>query len=117
MDASGNFVGEQYVALVSLAFLQAGCGNAECRKELLSVGRELNVAPDINSNGVYSEGIYRDGNLETDGHPPSSLPAWLADLQPLVDLQRPGEFLSTLSVPSNDIEPGKVHVDCYFNGE
>lgn len=95
MDASGNFVGEQYVALVSLAFLQAGCGNAECRKELLSVGRELNVARDINSNGVHRE-VFDDGYLETDGLSPPTPPTWLGDIQPFVELQRPGEFLLTL---------------------
>lgn len=106
MDAPGKLVDEQYLARVSLAFLQAGCGNSECQKELLSVGRELNVPRDINSNGVYSE-VFDDGNLETDGHSSPSPPAWLADLQPLVDLQGPGEFQSlTLSVPSNKIEPG-----------
>lgn len=105
MDAFGNFVDEQYVALVSLAFLQTGCGNAECRKELLSVGRELKAARDINSNGIYRE-PFDDENLETDGHSPPSLPAWLGDFQPFVDLQRPGKFLLTLSVPSNNNESG-----------
>lgn len=94
MDASGNQVGDQYVALLSLAFLQANCGNAECRKELLSMGRELNVTLDINANsGVCSE-IIDDGELETDGHSSSSISGLLADLQPAAALQRPGEFLS-----------------------
>lgn len=95
MDAT---VGEQYVALVSLAFLQADCGNAECQKELLSVSREFNFDRDINSNGVSRE-VFEDGNLETDGHSSPNISAWLGDLQPFVGPQRPGEFLLTLSVP------------------
>lgn len=101
MDAT---VGDQYVALVSLAFLQAGCGNAECQKELLSVSREFNSDRYINSNGVSRE-VLEDGNLETDGHssPNPNISAWLGDLQPFVGPQRPGEFLSTLSVTLNYI--------------
>lgn len=101
MDAN---VGDQYVALVSLAFLQAGCGNAECQKELLSVSREFNFDRDINSNGVSRE-VLEDGNLETDGHssPNPNISAWLGDLQPFVGPQRPGEFLLTLSVTLNYI--------------
>lgn len=98
MDASGNLVGEQYVAVFSLAFLQAGCGSAECLKELLTVGRELSVAWDINFNGVHRD-VYDDDNLETDGHSPPSHPSWLRDQQPFVLLQRPGELLLARSVP------------------
>lgn len=96
MDAPGNVVGEQqYVALVSLAFLQAACGSAECRKELLTVSRELGVARDRHCNGVRRE-VFDDENLETDGHSPPSRPAWLRDQRPLVPLQRPGELLGTV---------------------
>lgn len=99
MDASD---GEHCVALVSLAFLQAGCGNAECQKELLSLGRELNMDRDIKSNGVLHE-FKDDGELETDGHSPPNISVWLGDLQPSAGFQRPGALLLTLSVPLNCI--------------
>lgn len=99
MDALGNMLGEEYVAVVALAFLQAGCGNAECRKELLTVSRELGVTRDINSNGVRCEVDENDENLETDGHSGSSQPVWLRDQRPIVLLQGPGELLQTLWVP------------------
>lgn len=83
---------KQNLALVSFAFLQADCGNAEYRKELLSLGQELNVAPDINLNGFGEERHSGDGSLETDGHFCSSHLASLLEIEPFVGLPRPGEF-------------------------
>lgn len=96
---------KQNLALVSFAFLQTDCGNAEYRKELLSLGQGLNIASDINLNGFREE----DGYLETDGHICSSHSASLLGFEPFVGLPRPGEFniprffFLTLAAPVNDI--------------
>lgn len=92
MEDQGDLTSGQNVALVILAFLQADC-SPECRKELLSLGQEinLNVTRDITCNGPRKDAL-DDGDLECDGHLPSCFTAHvLGDIQPSVDLQRPGE--------------------------
>lgn len=91
MDALGDLDSGQNAALVILAFLQADCRNAEYRKELLSLGQEINTAWDINWNG-FREDPVDDGDLETDGHLSSCVRASRDDIQPSVELQRPGEL-------------------------
>lgn len=83
---------KQNLALVSFAFLQADCGNAEYRQELLSLGQELNIPSDVNLNGFREECHSEDGYLETDGHICSSHSAFLLEIEPFVPLAQPGEF-------------------------
>lgn len=82
MEESGCLPGSQNAAFVVMAFLQADCrlseNNSEYCSELLSLGKELNLARDFNYNGPGSN----DGNLETDGHFPSRIPVNLHDIQP-----------------------------------
>lgn len=95
MDVLGYLDSGQNAALVILAFLQADCRNAEYRKELLSLGQEINPAWDINWNG-FREDPVDDGDLETDGHLSSCITASRDDIQPSVELQRPGELTTAV---------------------
>lgn len=85
MDVTG-----ENAALVMLTFLQADCRDAEYRKELLSLGQEINPARDINWNGLIDEST-DDGLLEADGHHICNITA-LQDIRPSVELLQPGEF-------------------------
>ncbi len=92
MDDQGYLADGKNTALVILAFLQADC-SPEYRQELHSLGQEinLNVTRDINFNGPRKDAL-DEGDLECDGHLPTFITAdVLGDLQPSVDLQRPGE--------------------------
>lgn len=95
MDVLGNPTSGQNTALVILAFLQADCRNAEYRKEILSLGQEINLTRDINWNGFW-EDSQDDGALETDGHLSSCIKASRDDIHPSVDLQRPGQLSTTV---------------------
>ncbi|KAI3371582.1 hypothetical protein L3Q82_024152 [Scortum barcoo] len=69
----------------------ADCGSAECRNELLSLGQEINLGRtwDINRNGPQpGRDPPEDGDLECDGH--LCLSAQIGDIQPSVELRRPG---------------------------
>lgn len=88
MDELGNLTNGQNAALVILAFLQADCRTSEYGKELLSLGKELNLTRDINFNGPRRDAL-DDGDLETDGHLSSCITASLDDIQPSVELQWP----------------------------
>ncbi|KAG7463139.1 hypothetical protein JOB18_006442 [Solea senegalensis] len=83
MDDPWSVTSEQNTALVILAFLQSDCRNSDYRDELVSLGKDLNYTRDINCNGRFMD----DGDLETDGHSPSSV--FLNDILPVVELQRP----------------------------
>lgn len=88
MDDPRSGTSEQNTALVILAFLQSHCRNSDYRDELFSLGKELNVTRDINCNGRFIDPV-EDGDLETDGHLPSSTSGILNDVLPLVELQWP----------------------------
>ncbi|KAA8590455.1 hypothetical protein FQN60_014389, partial [Etheostoma spectabile] len=89
MDNLGNLTsGQNAAALVMLAFLQADCRTSEYGKELLSLGKDLNLTRDINFNGPEKDSL-EDGDIETDGHLPVSITAALDDIQPSVELQWP----------------------------
>ena len=80
----------QNAALVALAFLQADVGTSEYEQELRSLGEELNLTRDVNFNEPWIDSV-EDGDLESDGHLPSSITAALNDIQPVVQLPWPGE--------------------------
>uniref|UniRef100_A0A3B4XYR2 BH3-interacting domain death agonist n=1 Tax=Seriola lalandi dorsalis TaxID=1841481 RepID=A0A3B4XYR2_SERLL len=88
MDELLNTSGGQNTALVILAFLQADCSNVDYNKELHSLGTGLNLTRDINCNGSRIHTL-DDGDLETDGHPVSSVSGFLNDIQPSVEHQWP----------------------------
>ncbi|XP_028441573.1 BH3 interacting domain death agonist [Perca flavescens] len=89
MDNRGDLTsGQNAAALVMLAFLQADCRTSEYGKELLSLGKDLNLTRDINFNGLEKDSV-EDEDLETDGHLPSRFTAALDDIQPSVELQWP----------------------------
>ncbi|XP_078114020.1 BH3 interacting domain death agonist [Sander vitreus] len=84
MDNLGDLTsGQNAAALVVLAFLQADCRTSEYGKELLSLGKDLNLTRDINFKDALE-----DGDIETDGHLPSRITA-LDDIQPSLELQWP----------------------------
>ncbi|XP_058502101.1 BH3 interacting domain death agonist isoform X2 [Solea solea] len=83
MDDPWSVTSEQSTALVILAFLQSDCRNCDYRDELVSLGKDFNYTRDINCNGHFMD----DGDLETDGHLPSSV--FQNDILPVVELQRP----------------------------
>lgn len=85
MDDLRNLSSGQNAAFVILAFLQADCNvrNVEYGKEIFSLGKELTW--DTNCN-VRRIDVLNDGDLETDGHLPSSLTLSLDDIQPSVEL-------------------------------
>lgn len=85
MDVTGK-----NTALVMLTFLQGDCRNAEYRTELLSLGKELNPAMDINWNG-FSDDTMDDGLLEADGHSIVNIRN-LRVIGPSVEVRQPGEF-------------------------
>lgn len=92
MDGMGNTTIGPNTPLLILAFLnQTDCGDAEYRKELLSLSRELQVSLDINSNGFCIE-TQEDGTLESDGHLPSYIRGSFDDIHPTVELEGPGQF-------------------------
>lgn len=97
MDVLRNPANGQNTALVILAFLQADCTNAEYRKEILSLSQEIHITRDINWNG-FREDPQEYGALETDGHLSSCIKASRDDIQPSVELQRPGELSTSSSV-------------------
>ncbi|CAL8355476.1 unnamed protein product [Lota lota] len=71
-------------ALVFLSFLgQTDCKSLALQQELDSLGRDLAVTKDYNSNSPYK---WDRGELETDGHIPSNTRALLEELQPQVEL-------------------------------
>ncbi|XP_059190707.1 BH3 interacting domain death agonist [Centropristis striata] len=88
MEGLGKMNSGQDTALVVLAFLQADCSSSEYETALLSLGKDLNLTRDINFNGPRKD-VLDDGDLECDGHLPSSITAAIADLQPSVELQWP----------------------------
>lgn len=88
MDELGNLASGQNTALLVLTFLQADCGNAEYRKEILSLGQEINLAWDINWNGFRE-----DEDLETDGHLSTCVTGFGFGVEPSLELQQPGEQL------------------------
>lgn len=85
MDGLGSV---QNVAAVILAFLQADWSAPEYERELLSLGKDLNLTRDINFNGPRGDPL-EDGDLETDGHLPSRIRGAVDDIQPSVQLQWP----------------------------
>lgn len=97
MDVVRNPSSGQNTALVILAFLQADCTNAEYRNEIFSLGQEINRTRDINWNGLREDPL-DDGALETDGHLSICIKASRDDIQPSVDLQRPGQLSTLFSV-------------------
>lgn len=90
MDDLWNVSDEQDAALVILTFLQADCSNSQYSRELLSLGKDLNLTRDINCNGTSINAL-DDGDLETDGHLPNYTSVSLNDIQPSVELQWPSE--------------------------
>ncbi|XP_070687322.1 BH3 interacting domain death agonist [Pempheris klunzingeri] len=86
MDDLGNLISGENAALVCLVFLQADCSNAEYRKGLLSLGKDMHLTRDINCNGAGTDAL-DDGDLETDGYMPSCTSAFPNDFLPVVDLQ------------------------------
>ncbi|XP_071752980.1 BH3 interacting domain death agonist isoform X2 [Centroberyx gerrardi] len=89
MDYFGKMIGGPNADLVILSFLcQTDCGISEFQKELRSLGEELNFTRDINSNGPWRDS-HEDGQLESDGHCPSSIIGSLGDIQPQVELDWP----------------------------
>ena len=88
MDELGDLNSGQNAALLMLVFLQADSSTPEFSKELLSLGKELNLSRDINFNRPCEEDL-DDGDLETDGHLP--IRAALQDILPSVELQWPSE--------------------------
>ncbi|XP_033181898.1 BH3 interacting domain death agonist [Anabas testudineus] len=83
MDDFRNLSSEQNAALVIFTFLQADCINTEYCKELISLGKEY----DPNCNGPRIDTL-DDGDLETDGHLPTSLTIALDGVLPSVQLHR-----------------------------
>ncbi|KAM3870081.1 BH3 interacting domain death agonist [Diretmus argenteus] len=76
-------------SLVILSFLhQTDCGNLDLQKELQSLGRDLDVTWDINSNGPCIDSL-EDGELQTDGHFSSSVGGCFGDILPQVELDFP----------------------------
>ncbi|XP_069561427.1 BH3 interacting domain death agonist [Brachyistius frenatus] len=73
-------------ALVVFSFLQADCRNQNYRKELLSLGKDINY-----------KGPWIDGYLEADGHLPISQMA-LSDIQPSVELQWPRDHVEAATI-------------------
>uniref|UniRef100_A0A3Q3VJ22 BH3-interacting domain death agonist n=1 Tax=Mola mola TaxID=94237 RepID=A0A3Q3VJ22_MOLML len=86
MDELGNLASGQNTALLVLTFLQADCGNAEYRKEILSLGQEINLTWDINWNSFRE-----DKDLETDGHLSTCVTGFGFGVEPSLELQQPGE--------------------------
>lgn len=80
----------QSASFVFLAFLQADCGNSDYSRELTSLGSTLHLTKDINYNGHWI-GSQEDEGLECDGQLQSNIKDSLRDLQPLVELQWPGD--------------------------
>lgn len=91
MDDLGDLTSGQNAALIILAFLQMDCRNSDYRKELFSLEQDyINVTRDINCNSSWID-VQDEGDLETDGHLPVCMPLSFGDIQPSVELRRPGE--------------------------
>ncbi|XP_034734950.1 BH3 interacting domain death agonist [Etheostoma cragini] len=89
MDNLGNVTsGQNTAALVMFAFLQTDCRTSEYGKELLSLGKDLNLTRDVNFNGPEKDAL-EDGDIETDGHLPVCITAALDDIQPSLELRWP----------------------------
>lgn len=81
----------QNAPLVILTFLQADCRISDYDEELRDLGKGL--TRDNNCNGSCRDSE-DNGDLETDGHLPVCISVSLDDIQPSVQLHRPGEPLT-----------------------
>lgn len=88
MDELKSMAVSQNTTLVAFAFLYADCQNTEYRKEIISLEEICKPVQDINCNGDWVD-PGRDGDLETDGH--LSMPIPPIDIEPIVNVQWPGE--------------------------
>lgn len=77
----------QNAPLVILTFLQADCRISDYDEELRDLGKGL--TRDNNCNGSCRDSE-DNGDLETDGHLPVCISVSLDDIQPSVQLHRPG---------------------------
>ncbi|XP_068613302.1 BH3-interacting domain death agonist-like [Brachionichthys hirsutus] len=84
MSIQGNLSSGENGAMVMLAFLQADCRNPDYREELISLGQDLNLTWDVDFSGWRED-------IEFDGFLSSSISAGIRDIQPSVELQRPGD--------------------------